>query len=70
MEVAPLAPGITESVDKCMKKKRYNLKSDSMKSPTCTILYQKILATIHKSGLYDLTCMAYSQPLFLNGSFR
>ena len=27
---------------------------------TRTILYQKILATIHKSGLYDLTHMAYS----------
>jgi len=34
-----------------------------MKSPTCTILYQKILATIHKSGLYDFIEMAYSQPL-------
>jgi len=62
MEVTPLAPGITESVDNCTKKKRYSLKSDSMKSPTCTILYQTILATIHKSGLYDLTPMAYSQP--------
>jgi len=31
MEVTPLAPGITESVDKCTKKKGYSLKSDSMK---------------------------------------
>ncbi len=31
MEVTPLAQGITESVDKCMKKRRYSLKSDSMK---------------------------------------
>ena len=48
------------------KKTRYSLKSDSMKSPTCTILYQTILATIHKSGLYDLTRMAFSQPLKYN----
>ena len=33
------------------RKKRYSIKSDSMKSPTCTILYQTILATIHKSGI-------------------
>jgi len=30
---------------------------------TCTIMYQTILATIRKSRLYDLTPMAYSQPL-------
>jgi len=59
MEVTPLALGIMESVDICTKKTRYSLKSDSMKSPTCTILYEKLLATIHKSGLYDLTPMAY-----------
>ena len=29
---------------------------------TCTIMYEKILATIRKSGLYDLTRMAYSTP--------
>jgi len=63
VEVSPLAPGIKDSLDKCTKKKRYSLKNDSIKSPTCTFLYQKILATIHKSGLYDFTCMAYSQPL-------
>ncbi len=34
-----------------------------MKSPTCKILYQTILATIHKSGLYDFIQVAYSQPL-------
>jgi len=34
-----------------------------MKLPTCTILYQTILATIQKSGLYDFILMAYSQPL-------
>ncbi len=33
-----------------------------MKSPTCTILYEQILATIRKSGLYDFIRMAYSQP--------
>jgi hypothetical protein len=31
---------------------------------TCTIMYEKIVATIRKSGLYDLICVAYSQPLF------
>ena len=30
---------------------RYSLKSDSMKSPTCTIMYENILATIRKSGI-------------------
>jgi hypothetical protein len=30
---------------------------------TCTILYEKILDTIHKSGLYSFICMAFSQPL-------
>ena len=30
-----------ESVDKCTKKQRYSLKSDSMKSPICTILQDK-----------------------------
>ena len=35
-----------------------------MKSPTCTILYELILATIRKSGLYDFIRMAYSQPQF------
>jgi hypothetical protein len=34
-----------------------------MKLPTCTILYEKIIATIHKSGLYSFTRVAYSQPL-------
>jgi hypothetical protein len=34
-----------------------------MKSPTCTIMYQTILATIRKSGLYDFIRVAYSQPL-------
>ena len=29
---------------------------------TCTIMYEKILATIRKSGLYGLTPMAYSTP--------
>ena len=29
---------------------------------TCKIMYEKIRETIHKSGLYDLTPMAYSQP--------
>ena len=62
LKVPPLAPGIKESVDKCTKKKRYSIKSDSMKSPTYTILYQTILATIHKSGLYDFIRFAYSQP--------
>ena len=36
-----------------------------MKSPTCTIFYEKILATIHKSGLYDFIRMAYSTPCCL-----
>ena len=36
MEVPPQAPGMKESVDKCTEKKRY---SDSMKLPTCTIMY-------------------------------
>jgi len=31
---------------------------------TCKIMYEKILDTIHKSGLYDFICVAYSQPLF------
>jgi hypothetical protein len=31
---------------------------------TCKIMYEKILATIRKSGLYGLTRVAYSQPHF------
>ncbi len=31
---------------------------------TCKIRYEKILDTIHKSGLYDFIQVAYSQPLF------
>jgi len=53
----------TNSYYTICRKQRYSLKSDSMKLPTCTILYEKILPTIHKSGLYDLTRMAFSQPL-------
>jgi hypothetical protein len=30
---------------------------------TCKIMYEKIRDTIHKSGLYSLTRVAYSQPL-------
>jgi hypothetical protein len=31
---------------------------------TCKIMYEKILATIQKSGLYSFIRMAFSQPLF------
>ena len=40
-----------------------------MKWPTCTIMYEKILATIRKSGLYDFIRTAYSQPLELVVTF-
>jgi len=52
MEIPPLAPGITESIDKCTKKKRDTVSKVTVRNR------QKILATIHKSRLYDLTPMA------------
>ena len=53
---SPLEP--KESIQKSMKKKRYSLNIDSI----WIRLYNK---TIWKSGLYNFSGMAYSQPLHI-----